>query len=94
MTSRITRVPYYPAIGNQLINVQAETVATKPAFRSAFRKRRRLILADGFYEWKKEGRHKQPFHIRLRGGRPFAFAGLWERWEGEGGAAYGVRAAD
>ncbi len=52
-----------------------------PAFRAAFRKRRGLILADGFYEWKKEGRHKQPFHIRMRDGKPFAFAGLWEHWE-------------
>ncbi len=75
------------SIGNQLINAQAETAATKPAFRAAFRRRRCLILADGFYEWKKEGRHKQPFHIRLRDGRPFGFAGLWEHWDkGEGGA--------
>ncbi len=73
------------SIGSQLINAQAETAATKPAFRSAFRKRRYLILADGFYEWKKENRHKQPFHIRLHDGRPFAFAGLWEHWDaGEG----------
>jgi putative SOS response-associated peptidase YedK len=75
------------AIGNQLINAQAETAATKPAFRVAFKKRRCLILADGFYEWKKEGRHKQPFHFRLRDGRPFAFAGLWEHWEGAEGMA-------
>ncbi len=74
-----------PGIGSQMINAQAETVATKPAFRAAFRKRRCLILADGFYEWMKEGRHKQPFRIRLRDGRPFAFAGLWEHWEGAGG---------
>ena len=70
------------AIGNRLINAQAETAATKPAFRAAFRKRRCLILADGFYEWKKEGRYKQPFHIRLRDGHPLALAGLWEHWEG------------
>ncbi len=76
-----------PAIGNQLINAQAETAATKPAFRAAFRKRRCLILADGFYEWKKEGRHKQPFHIRLDDGRSFAFAGLWEHWAGGEGPA-------
>ena len=75
------------AIGNQLINAKAETAATKPAFRVAFRKRRCLILADGFYEWKKEGRHKQPYCIRLREGRPFAFAGLWEHWEGPEGKA-------
>jgi putative SOS response-associated peptidase YedK len=74
-------------IGNQLINAQAETAVSKPAFRVAFRKRRCLILADGFYEWRKENRHKQPFHIRLRDGRPFAFAGLWERWVGPEGKA-------
>ncbi len=76
-----------PAIGNQLINAKAETAATKPAFRSAFRKRRCLILADGFFEWKKENRHKQPYYIRLEDGRPFAFAGLWEHWEGPEGKA-------
>ncbi len=75
------------SIGNQLINAQAETAATKSAFRAAFRKRRCLILTDGFYEWKKEGRHKQPFHIRLGDGRPYAFAGLWEHWDGGEGAA-------
>ncbi len=72
-----------PAIGTRLINARAETVATKPAFRHAFRDRRCLVLADGFYEWRKEGSRKQPYHIRLREGRPFAFAGLWEHWEGE-----------
>ncbi len=56
-------------------------------FRAAFRKRRCLILADGFYEWKKEGRNKQPFHIRLGDGRPFAFAGLWGHWDGTDGKA-------
>ncbi len=75
------------SIGTQLINAQAETAASKPAFRAAFRKRRCLILADGFYEWKTEGRHEQPFHIRLHDGRPFAFAGLWEHWAGGEGAA-------
>ncbi len=76
-----------PAIANQLINAQAETAATKPAFRAAFRKRRCLIPADDFYEWRKENRHKQPFHIRMRVGSPFAFAGLWEHWEGTQGRA-------
>jgi putative SOS response-associated peptidase YedK len=70
-----------PTIGNRLINARAETVATKPAFRSAFKERRCLVLADGFYEWHKEGTRKQPYHLRLRDGRPFAFAGLWEHWE-------------
>ena len=72
-----------PAIGNRLINARAETVASRPAFRLAFKERRCLVLADGFYEWHTEGARKQPYHIRLRDGRPFAFAGLWEHWEGE-----------
>ncbi|MBI4842162.1 MAG: SOS response-associated peptidase [candidate division NC10 bacterium] len=74
-----------PGIGSRLINARAETVATKPAFRQALRERRCLILADGFYEWQRRGRHKQPFHIRMLDGRPFAFAGLWEHWEGPEG---------
>jgi putative SOS response-associated peptidase YedK len=72
-------------IGNQMINAKAETVATKPSFRSAFRKRRCLIPASGFYEWQQQGRQKQPMYIRLRDRRPFAFAGLWERWEPQDG---------
>lgn len=76
-----------PAIGNRLINARAETLAAKPSFRSAYRRRRCLILADGFYEWQKvPGQtRKQPVFVRLRGGEPFAFAGLWEVWRrGEG----------
>jgi putative SOS response-associated peptidase YedK len=73
------------AIGNRLINGRSETAAEKPAFRSAFRKRRCLMPADGFYEWKKEGGKKQPFYIQLKNGRPFAFAGLWEDWQDEQG---------
>jgi putative SOS response-associated peptidase YedK len=61
-----------------MINARAETVATKPAFRRAFRERRCLILADGFYQWQRQDRRKQPFCIRLGVGRPFAFAGLWD----------------
>ncbi len=76
-----------PGIGSQLINARAETVAIKPAFRKAFRERRCLILADGFFEWQRRGRHKQPCYIRMRDGRPFAFAGLWEYWEGPEGSA-------
>jgi putative SOS response-associated peptidase YedK len=71
-----------PAIGNRLINARAETAPDKPAFRSAFRHRRCLVLADGFYEWQKLGSKKQPFYFRLRDGKPFALAGLWEHWEG------------
>lgn len=68
------------SIGNKLINARAETVAEKPSFRSAFARRRCLLVADGFYEWMKEGNAKVPMYVRLRSGRPFAFAGLWERW--------------
>ena len=76
-----------PSIGNRMINARAETVATKPAFRRAFKERRCLLLADGLYEWQRQERRKQPFYIRLRDGRPFAFAGLWEHWEGSEGMA-------
>ncbi len=69
-----------PKISYSLINARAETAATKPAFRAAFKSRRCLILADGFYEWQKTGKHKQPYCIRRKDGKPFAFAGLWESW--------------
>jgi putative SOS response-associated peptidase YedK len=72
------------AMGARMINARAETLAEKPAFRSAFRARRCLIVADGFYEWQKVGGRKQPYFIRFRDGRPFGFAGLWERWHREG----------
>ena len=73
-------------VGARLINARAETVAVKPAFRSAFKARRCLILADGFYEWARRGSGKQPYWIGFADGRPFAFAGLWERWQGSEGA--------
>lgn len=76
-----------PSIGSRMINAQAETASTKPAFRAAFRRRRCLMLADGFYEWQQLGRRKQPFHVRMRDGSPFAFAGLWEHWKGPDGEA-------
>lgn len=73
-------------IGNRLINARAETLTEKPAFRTAFRRRRCLIPADGFYEWQKQATRKQPYFIGLPDRRPFAFAGLWEHWEGADGS--------
>jgi putative SOS response-associated peptidase YedK len=69
-----------PAMGSRLINARAESVADKPSFRSAFKRRRCLILADGYYEWKAIGKAKQPYLIHRRDDQPFAFAGLWEFW--------------
>ena len=69
------------AIGTRLINARSETAATTPAFRKPLRDRRCLILADGFYEWKREGARTQPYYIKLWDGAPFAFAGLWDRWQ-------------
>ncbi len=76
-------VPFWakdPSIGNRMINARSETVAEKPSFRNAYRKRRCLVLADGFYEWHREGDTKIPYFISLANGSPFAFAGLWEHW--------------
>ena len=73
-----------PAIGNRMINARSETAAEKPSFKRAMRERRCLILADGFYEWRKTGSGKQPYYARMEDGRPFAFAGLWESWERDG----------
>ena len=83
-TLRWGLVPFWakdPSVGYKMINARSETAATKPSFREALRTKRCLILADGFYEWKKEGQRKQPYRIFLKGGKPFAFAGLWSVWE-------------
>ncbi|MGE0681240.1 MAG: SOS response-associated peptidase [Candidatus Binatia bacterium] len=69
------------SIGNRMINARAETVAEKPSFRRALQKRRCLVLADGFYEWKTEGKKKTPMYIALTDHKPFGFAGLWETWK-------------
>lgn len=76
-------IPYWAkeaSIGNRMINARSEGVAEKPAYKWSFRKQRCLIPADGFYEWKKEGKSKQPYLIRRKDAQPFAFAGLWARW--------------
>lgn len=76
-----------PSLGNRMINARAETAPTKPAFRDAFRRRRCLVPADGFYEWRPTAAGKgpkTPFHIHLEGYRVFAMAGVWERWQPEG----------
>ena len=80
-------VPFWSkdkSIGSRMINARSETVATKPSFRNAFKSRRCLILADGFYEWKREKGRKQPMFLTLPGGDPFAFAGLWDIWNDKG----------
>ncbi len=74
-----------PAIGSRLINARAETVHEKPSFRSAFKRRRCLIPANGFYEWKREGKTKRPYFVHLKEQALFAFAGLWEVWHSPDG---------
>ena len=77
-------VPFWakdPSIGNRMINARAETVAEKPSFRAAYRHRRCLVLADGFYEWRKQDGGKTPYFISAANGQPFAFAALWENWQ-------------
>ena len=77
-------IPYWskdPSIGHKMINARSETVADKPAFREAFKHRRCLILADGFYEWSRTGKAKQPFHFGMQDDSLFAFAGIWDRWK-------------
>ncbi len=72
-------------IGNKLINARCETLAEKPSFKNALRNRRCLVLADGFYEWKRVGKNKIPMRITLRNEEPFAIAGLWENWKSPNG---------
>ena len=77
-------VPFWAkdtSMGNRMINARAETVATKPSFRHAFKKRRCLIIADGFYEWRGTRGEKQPVYLTASDASPFAFAGLWETWK-------------
>ncbi|WP_342672208.1 SOS response-associated peptidase [Sporosarcina ureilytica] len=71
-------------IGYKMINARSETVDTKPSFKNLLKRRRCLIVADGFYEWKNEDGKKQPFRIKMKDDRVFAFAGLWDRWQSNG----------
>ena len=75
-----------PKSGNRMINARSETIAEKPSFRTAFKRRRCLIPADGYYEWRKVGKSKQPYLIHAASRRPFAMAGLWESWESPDGS--------
>lgn len=80
-------VPFWakdPSIGARMINARAETVAEKPSFRGAFKKRRCLVLADGYYEWQRSGEVKIPWFISRSDEQPMAFAGLWESWQDPG----------
>lgn len=74
-----------PMIGHKLINARSETIAEKPTFKQAFLRRRCLIPADGFYEWKTEGTRKQPYLFKMSDGKPFTFAGIWETWRDRAG---------
>jgi putative SOS response-associated peptidase YedK len=77
-------VPFWakdPAIGNKMINARAETIAEKPAFRTALSRRRCILPCDGFYEWDKASGTRQPLHFKLKSGELFGFAGLWEEWQ-------------
>ena len=73
-----------PAIGSRMVNARSETIDEKSAFRDAFERRRCIIVADGFYEWRRLGNMKVPMRIGLTGNRLFAFAGLWEKWSRRG----------
>ncbi|MCY4652406.1 MAG: SOS response-associated peptidase [Dehalococcoidia bacterium] len=73
------------SIGSRMINARAETLAERPSFRVAFRRRRCLVVADSFYEWKRDGRKRTPMRISLESGELFGFAGLWESWKGPEG---------
>ena len=81
-------IPFWandPSIGNRMINARAETLMEKSAFKNAFQRRRCLVLADGFYEWKRDNKYKVPMRIILKTGEPFGFAGLWETWKSSKG---------
>lgn len=80
-------IPFWakdPAMGVKMINARAETLAEKSSFRTPFRKKRCIIVSDGFYEWRSAGRGKTPFLVRLKSTAPFGMAGLWDQWTDPG----------
>jgi len=84
-------IPFWakdPKIGNRMINARSETIAEKPSFRGSFKYKRCLVLADGFYEWRKDPgmKSKTPIYIRMKNKKPFAFAGLWDDWHSKDGS--------
>jgi putative SOS response-associated peptidase YedK len=84
-------IPFWakdPSIGSRMINARSETLAEKNSFKNPYKRRRCLVLADGFYEWAKVSgqKTKQPYYFRLEDGAPFAFAGLWEEWQSPEGS--------
>ncbi|HYC57218.1 MAG TPA: SOS response-associated peptidase [Candidatus Binatia bacterium] len=87
-TLRWGLIPFWakdPAIGSRMINARCETAAEKPGFREALRQRRAIVPASGFYEWKKQGKGKQPYYFHARDDAPLAIAALWERWKSRDG---------
>ena len=76
-------VPFWSDEPKGIINARVETIDEKPSFKESFEKRRCLILADGFYEWERNGKISQPYYFQLKNEKPFAFAGIWDRWRGE-----------
>jgi len=77
-------VPSWSNEPKGIINARVETIDEKPSFKESFERRRCLILADGFYEWERNGKMSQPYYFQMRDKAPFAFAGIWDRWRGEG----------
>lgn len=77
-------VPAWSSLPKGFINARAETLQEKPSFSESFQRRRCLIPADGFYEWKRSGKSKQPYYFQMKDEGPFAFAGIWDQWQGDG----------
>jgi putative SOS response-associated peptidase YedK len=77
-------IPFWSKEPKGFINARVETIVHKPAFSESFQRRRCLIVADGFYEWERNGKVSQPHYFQMKDRAPFAFAGIWDRWKTEG----------